>query len=287
MKVVTTIDEVRAVRRRQGTATLGFVPTMGYLHEGHLDLVRRARAENDYVAVSIYVNPKQFGPTEDLSRYPRDLERDLSLLRAEGVALVFAPSDAEMYPPGYQTRVLVTGVTQPLEGAKRPTHFEGVTTVVAKLFNIVRPNRAYFGQKDAQQTVVVRQMARDLNLDLDIVVCPTTREPDGLAMSSRNKYLTAEQRPAATVLYRALRAAEALWRGGTRDGAVLRDAMRRVLDAEPLARVDYVSAADPLTLEEWEGDARAGAGALLSLAVFMGPTRLIDNVLLNDRPADE
>lgn len=288
MEVATTIEEVRAIRRRQGAATLGFVPTMGYLHEGHLDLVRRARAENDHVAVSIYVNPKQFGPAEDLSRYPRDLERDLALLRAEGVAFVFAPTDAEMYPSGYQTRVLVTGVTQPLEGAKRPTHFEGVTTVVAKLFNIVRPTRAYFGQKDAQQVVVVRRMARDLNFDLEIVVCPTTREPDGLAMSSRNKYLTAEQRPAATVLYRALRAAEALWRGGVRDGAALRDAMRRVLDAEPLARVDYVSAADPLTLAEWEGDAPPGAGALLSMAVFMGQTRLIDNVLLSDgEPAGE
>jgi pantoate--beta-alanine ligase len=288
VEVITTIDEVRAIRRRQGAATLGFVPTMGYLHQGHLDLVRRARAENDHVAVSIYVNPKQFGPTEDLGRYPRDLARDLALLRAEGVALVFTPSDAEMYPPGYQTRVLVTGVTQPLEGAKRPTHFEGVTTVVAKLFNILRPTRAYFGQKDAQQTVVVRQMVRDLSMDLEIVICPTTREPDGLAMSSRNKYLTAEQRAAATVLYRALRAAEALWRAGERDGEALRAAMRRVLDAEPLARVDYVSAAAPLTLEEWAGAARAGAGALLSMAVFVGQTRLIDNILLSDgEPAGE
>ena len=280
MEVIDTIAAVRAIRRRQGTATLGFVPTMGFLHDGHLELVRRARRENDHTAVSIFVNPTQFGPTEDLSRYPRDLERDLALLRAEDVAFVFVPSEAVMYPPGFQTRVLVSGVTQPLEGARRPTHFEGVATVVAKLFNIVRPTRAYFGQKDAQQTVVVRQMVRDLNLDLDVVICPTVREADGLAMSSRNKYLEGEQRPAATVLYRSLQAAESLWLAGARDGEALRKAMQTVLAAEPLARVDYVSAADPATLTEWEGAIPPGAGVLLSLAVFVGQTRLIDNLLL-------
>ena len=282
MEVVTTIEEVRAIRRHQGAATLGFVPTMGYLHEGHLELVRRARRENDYVAVSIYVNPTQFAPTEDLSRYPRDLARDLALLRAEGVAFVFAPDDATMYPSDFQTRIVISDVTQPLEGARRPTHFEGVAVVVAKLFNIVQPTRAYFGQKDAQQTVVVRQMVRDLNFDLDIIVCPTVREADGLAMSSRNKYLLGDQRPAATVLNRALRAAEHLWAAGTRNGEALRRAMLAVLAAEPLAQVDYVSAADPTTLTEWAIDIPSGAGVLLSLAVFIGRTRLIDNVLLGD-----
>lgn len=288
MEVVTTIEEVRAIRRAQGTATLGFVPTMGYLHEGHLELVRRARRENDHVAVSIYVNPTQFAPTEDLSRYPRDLARDLALLRAEGVAFVFAPDDATMYPPGFQTRVVISDVTQPLEGARRPTHFEGVAVVVAKLFNIVRPARAYFGQKDAQQSVVVRQLVRDLDFDLTLVVCPTVREPDGLAMSSRNKYLIGDQRPAATVLSRALRAAERLWSAGAHNGEALRQTMLAVLAEEPLAQVDYVSAADPAGLSEWTADVPPGAGVLLSLAVFIGRTRLIDNILLSDTPpADE
>ena len=277
MEVVSDIASVRALRRHYGDATLGFVPTMGYLHEGHLELVRRARRENDRVAVSIFVNPTQFGPTEDLSRYPRDLERDLALLRGEGVEFVFAPGDGVIYPPDFQSSALVRDVTQPLEGARRPTHFEGVTTVVAKLFNIVRPTRAYFGQKDAQQVVVVRQMARDLNFDLDVIVCPTVREPDGLAMSSRNKYLEGDQRRAATVLNRALRAAERLWNEDTRDSEALRAAMRDTLAAEPLARVDYVSAADPQTLAEYEGAIPAGAGVLLSMAVFIGRTRLIDN----------
>jgi len=288
VEVVTTIEEVRAIRRRQGAATLGFVPTMGYLHEGHLELVRRARRENDQVAVSIYVNPTQFAPSEDLSRYPRDLARDLALLGAEGVSFVFVPDDATMYPPNFQTRIIIGDVTQPLEGARRPTHFEGVAVVVAKLFNIVRPTRAYFGQKDAQQTVVVRQLVRDLNLDLDIIVCPTVREPDGLAMSSRNKYLIGEQRPAATVLNRTLRAAGRLWADGTHNGEALRQTMLAVLAEEPLAQVDYVSAADPTTLTEWTADIPPGAGVLLSLAVFIGRTRLIDNFLLSDAtPGDE
>ncbi len=284
MQLITTIAEAQTARRALAQQTVGFVPTMGYLHEGHLALVRRARAENDHVAVSIFVNPKQFGPAEDLSRYPRDLERDLGLLAAEGVAYVFAPSVNEMYPADHQTSVAVARVTQPLEGARRPTHFEGVTTVVAKLFNIVRPTRAYFGQKDAQQAAVIRQMVRDLNFDLELVICPTVREADGLAMSSRNKFLDAAQRPAATVLYRALRAAEAQWRAGIRDGAALREAMTRTLAAEPLARVDYVSAADPQSLLEWLADVPPEAGVLLSMAVFMGQTRLIDNLILTPAP---
>ncbi len=276
MQVVRTIAEVRAIRRAL-PGTWGFVPTMGYLHEGHLSLVRRARAENDHVAVSIFVNPTQFGPHEDYSRYPRDLERDLRLLEPLGVDLVFAPSVEEMYPPGFQTWVIVEGVSRPLEGAARPGHFRGVATVVTKLFNIVQPDRAYFGQKDAQQAVVIRRMVQDLNIPVEIVVCPTVREPDGLAMSSRNTYLNPEERRAATVLFRALQAAKARYEQGERDAERLREAMREVIQAEPLARLDYVSVADPETLQELD---RVEDRALLSLAVYIGKTRLIDNILL-------
>lgn len=282
MIIARTIEEVRAFRKAHASESLGLVPTMGFLHEGHLELMRRARAENDLAAASIFVNPKQFAPTEDLSTYPRDLERDLSLLEAEGTALVFVPDDGVMYPPNHQTVVSVTEVTQELEGLRRPTHFAGVTTVVAKLFNIVQPDRAYFGQKDAQQAVVVGQMIRDLNFNLELVICPTVREADGLAMSSRNKYLTAEQRSAASALYRSLRAVEAQWAAGERDAANLREAMMDVLSAEPLARVEYVSAADPVSLVEWKGEIPAGRGVLLSMAIFFGRTRLIDNFLLRE-----
>ena len=276
MQVVRTIAEVRAIRRAL-PGTWGFVPTMGYLHEGHLSLVRRARAENDHVAVSIFVNPTQFGPHEDYNRYPRDLERDLRLLEPLGVDLVFAPSVEEMYPPGFQTWVIVEGVSRPLEGAARPGHFRGVATVVTKLFNIVQPDRAYFGQKDAQQAVVIRRMVQDLNIPVEIVVCPTVREPDGLAMSSRNTYLNPEERRAATVLFRALQATKARYEQGERDAERLREAMREVIQAEPLARLDYVSVADPETLQELD---RVEDRALLSLAVYIGKTRLIDNILL-------
>jgi pantoate--beta-alanine ligase len=274
--IIETIAGFRQARARFGT--LGLVPTMGYLHAGHLSLVRQARAECGAVAVSIFVNPTQFGPSEDLARYPRDLDRDLQLLEGELTDLVFVPSLAEMYPAGYGTSVEVRGVTEMLEGAVRPGHFAGVATVVCKLLNIVQPTRAYFGQKDAQQTVVVRQMARDLNLPAEIVVGPTVREPDGLAMSSRNVYLTPEERRAAVALSRALGAAQARYAAGERDAEALRQAMRAVLDAEPLARVEYISAADPLTLRELDGAIEAGA--LLSLAVRFGKTRLIDNLVL-------
>jgi pantoate--beta-alanine ligase len=274
--VIETIAAVRQARAHFGQ--LGLVPTMGYLHAGHLSLVRQARAECGAVAVSIFVNPTQFGPGEDLARYPRDLARDLQLLKGESTDLVFLPSVAEMYPDGYGTSVDVRGVTEMLEGAARPGHFAGVATVVCKLLNIVQPTRAYFGQKDAQQTVVVRMMARDLNLPTEIVVCPTVREPDGLAMSSRNVYLTPEERRAAVALSRALGAAQARYLAGERGAEALRQAMRAVLDAEPLARVEYISAADPLTLRELEGTIEAGA--LLSLAVRFGKTRLIDNLVL-------
>ncbi len=276
MQVVRTIAEARAIRRALPGAW-GFVPTMGYLHEGHLSLVRRARAENNHVAVSIFVNPTQFGPHEDYDRYPRDLERDLRLLEPLGVDLVFAPSVEEMYPPGFQTWVIVEEVSRPLEGAARPGHFRGVATIVAKLLNIIQPDRAYFGQKDAQQAVVIRRMVRDLNIPVEIVVCPTVREPDGLAMSSRNTYLSPEERRAATVLFRALQTAKAYYEQGERDAERLREAMRTVIQAEPLARLDYVSVADPETLQELS---RVEGRALLSLAVYIGKTRLIDNILL-------
>jgi pantoate--beta-alanine ligase len=276
LEVIETIAAFRQARARFGR--LGLVPTMGYLHAGHLSLVRQARAECGAVAVSIFVNPTQFGPSEDLARYPRDLARDLQLLEAESTDLVFVPTVAEMYPEGYGTSVEVRGVTEMLEGAVRPGHFAGVATVVCKLLNIVQPTRAYFGQKDAQQTVVVRTMARDLNLPTEIVVGPTMRESDGLAMSSRNVYLTPEERRAAVALSRALGVAQARYAAGERDAEALRQAMRALLDAEPLARVEYVSAADPLTLRELDG--LIEAGALLSLAVRFGKTRLIDNTVL-------
>ena len=280
MIVTRSILEVRTTIDAFGAASIGLVPTMGYLHDGHMALVRQASADNERVAASIYVNPKQFGPGEDLSRYPRDLERDLRLLASAGVDLVFAPDDASMYPPDYQTRVIVSEVTRHLEGARRPTHFEGVTTVVAKLFNIIHPARAYFGQKDAQQTVVVRQMVRDLNFEVEIVVCPTVRESDGLAMSSRNKYLDPEQRLAAPALYRSLKSAEALWLDGHRDSDSLRAAMEHALASEPLAEVEYVSVAHVDSLIEWQGSIPTDERAIFSMAVQFGKTRLIDNLLV-------
>ena len=280
MIVTRSILEVRTTIDAFGAASIGLVPTMGYLHDGHMALVRQASADNERVAASIYVNPKQFGPGEDLSRYPRDLERDLRLLASAGVDLVFAPDDASMYPPDYQTRVIVSEVTRHLEGARRPTHFEGVTTVVAKLFNIIHPARAYFGQKAAQQTVVVRQMVRDLNFEVEIVVCPTVRESDGLAMSSRNKYLDPEQRLAAPALYRSLKSAEALWLDGHRDSDSLRAAMEHALASEPLAEVEYVSVAHVDSLIEWQGSIPTDERAIFSMAVQFGKTRLIDNLLV-------
>jgi pantoate--beta-alanine ligase len=250
---------------------------MGYLHAGHLSLIRRAREESDHVVVSIFVNPTQFGPREDLSSYPRDLERDLSLIEPLGTDLVWMPTTEIMYPKGYQTWVEVETVTRPLEGAMRPGHFRGVTTVVAKLFNGVQPHKAYFGQKDAQQVAVIRQMTRDLNFPIEIVVCPIVREPDGLAMSSRNVYLDAEERKAATVLYRSLNGAKNLYENGERDAETLRLFMREVLATELLAQMQYVSCADYDTLEELE---TVTGKALLSLAVYVGKTRLIDNLVL-------
>lgn len=278
MQIVQAVEEVRSVRWADPIATWGLVPTMGALHEGHLSLAKRARAENDYVGVSIFVNPTQFNARGDLDAYPRTLARDCELLASEGVDLVWAPTDDIAYPPGYQTYVTVEEVTRPLEGAARPGHFRGVTTIVTKLFNVFQPTRVYFGQKDAQQVVVVRRMVADLDFNLEIVVCPTVRESDGLAMSSRNTRLNAEERTAATVLYRALMAAHEAWQHGERNGEKLREIMCRVLQTEPLAHTDYVSVAQPETLEEMAGDVEGNA--LFSMAVYIGQVRLIDNILV-------
>lgn len=274
MNLVRTVREVREWRRSV-SGSLGLAPTMGYLHAGHLSLVDRARRENATVAASLFVNPTQFGPSEDLSRYPRDLDRDRDLLEARGCDLLFAPAADEMYPKGFDTFVDVGSIAAPLEGERRPGHFRGVATVVLKLFDIVQPQRAYFGQKDAQQLAVLRRMVRDLDVPVEIVGCPIVREADGLAMSSRNSYLTPAERRAATVLYRALCTARDLWASGERDAEALRVRMRAVLDAQPLACTDYVSAADPENLQEL---ARIEGPALLSMAVFLGKTRLIDNL---------
>lgn len=277
MEVVQTIEEIRAAQSEGTCVSWALVPTMGALHEGHLTLVRQARAENDRVAVSVFVNPTQFNNADDLKNYPRDLERDVALLEKEGVDLVWAPTPEIMYPPDFQTHVTVTDVTQPLEGAHRPGHFEGVATVVAKLFNAIQPSRAYFGQKDAQQVAVIRQMIRDLNFNVELVVVPIVREPDGLAMSSRNALLNPAQRKAATVLYRALTAAAEQWQSGQHNADALRETLAGTIAAEPLARAEYVSVADPVTLLEIEGEAER---ALMSMAVYVGEVRLIDNMLL-------
>jgi pantoate--beta-alanine ligase len=276
METVITLPELRLARAGL-PEPVGLVPTMGFLHEGHLSLVRLACTQCASVVVSIFVNPTQFGPSEDLAAYPRDLPRDLGLLESQGTQLVWMPTLQVMYPPGYQTWVTVESVTQRLEGAMRPGHFRGVATVVAKLFNAVQPQKVYFGQKDAQQVAVVRQMVSDLNFPLEIVVGPTVREADGLAMSSRNAYLNPDERRAAPVLFRALNAAKSAWDAGDRDAGNLRQTMVQVVNSEPLARLQYVSCADPHNLEELEGMA---SQALLSMAVYVGKTRLIDNILL-------
>lgn len=276
MKVVETIAAMKAERGKLA-GSVGFVPTMGYLHEGHLVLVRHARTETLTVIASIFVNPTQFGPQEDFATYPRDPERDLALLEKENVGVVFMPSAQEMYPQGFSSSVAVEGITERLEGKPRPGHFMGVTTVVAKLFNIVQPDRAYFGQKDAQQLAVIRKMVSDLNMNLEIVAVPTVREPDGLAMSSRNTYLTLEERKAAPVLWKALCLARGHWENGEKDVTRLRQEMTTLIEREPFAQIEYVSIADPETLEELE---KVDSEALVSLAVRIGGTRLIDNTML-------
>lgn len=279
MQVIETVDEMRAVRRGWASGSVGLVPTMGYLHAGHLSLVERARAENDHVVVSIFVNPAQFGPHEDLSRYPRDLPRDLALLESAGVDVVFTPGVEQMYPAGFATYVEPAGVlAERLEAATRPGHFRGVATVVAKLFQVITPDNAYFGQKDAQQVAVVRRMVSDLNLPVQIRIMPIVREADGLAMSSRNKYLGPEDRAAAIVLSRALqagmRAFESQPVGSVADVIA---AMAEVVAAEPRAQLDYADVCDPDTFIPLT---ELRSPALLAIAAKVGPARLIDNVLL-------
>ena len=276
MRVIATASEFRETQDRT-SRPLGLVPTMGFLHEGHMALVRRARSDNACVAVSIFVNPAQFGPSEDYSTYPRDLESDLSKLEQAGVDLAFVPSTEEMYPEGFDTYIDVGDIAGRLEGEFRPGHFKGVATVVCKLLSIVRPDRAYFGQKDAQQCLVVGRLNTALNLGAEIVIVPTVRETDGLALSSRNTRLGPEERTAALVLYRSLCLAKSLWEGGMRDAEEVRRKMRALIATEPLARPDYVSIASAHTLEELEMIERP---ALVSLAVRIGSTRLIDNVTL-------
>lgn len=276
MNVITTLPELFQARSEL-SGPIGLVPTMGYLHPGHVSLVQTARDECLSVIVSIFVNPTQFSPKEDLATYPRDLQHDLALLEQAGADLIWTPTSTDMYPPGYQTWVTVDEITRFLEGGMRPGHFKGVTTIVAKLFNATRPDRAYFGQKDAQQAAVIRCMTQDLNYPIEIVICPIVREPDGLAMSSRNSYLDPAQRQAATVLNRALTAASQAFQAGQREAEYLRELMTTNINAEPLAKLQYVSCADPDTLQEIEGQVTR---ALLSMAVFIGKTRLIDNRVL-------
>ncbi len=281
MQVARTVAEYRAQRAALIAAQpgpVGLVPTMGSLHDGHRSLMKRARAECATVVTTIFVNPTQFGPNEDFTRYPRDEARDLAICQAEGVDIVFAPSVEEMYPDGAETTVSVGPLSTVLEGAARPGHFDGVTTVVTKLFAIAQADRGYFGQKDAQQLMVLRRLAEGLRFGIEVIGCPIIREADGLALSSRNVYLSAEERTQALSLSRGLRAAEAMWADGIRDAEALRDRVRREIEAEPLANIDYVSLADQRTLEESRG--RIAAPALLSLAVRFGATRLIDNILL-------
>jgi len=279
LQQIETIAAMKTVCRSatQAGKRLGLVPTMGALHEGHLSLVRAAKSQNDVIAVSIFVNPLQFGPTEDLAKYPRTLERDAALLQGLEVDALFVPSVAEMYPPGTRTHVEVGELSSRLDGGSRPGHFRGVTTAVCKLFEIVRPHRAYFGQKDAAQVAVLRKMARDLDMDVEIVVCPIVREPDGLAMSSRNAYLSADQHRQALVLSRSLQQLKAGFDAGERNAEKLTEIGIRAIASEPAAKLDYFAIVDPETLEPLPDVSR---GALVAVAAWVGTTRLIDNLLL-------
>ena len=280
MKLVHTISEVRAqVKewRKQGLS-VGFVPTMGYLHEGHKSLIERAAKENDKVVVSVFVNPMQFGPTEDLASYPRDIERDCALCQDAGAQLVFNPEPSEMYAHDFCTFADMTGLTDVLCGKSRPVHFRGVCTVVSKLFNIVAPDRAYFGEKDAQQLAVIRRMVRDLNFDIEIVGCPIIREDDGLAKSSRNTYLSAEERKAALILSRSLELGKKALENGERNADKIREIITESINTEPLSRIDYVEVSDLFTLERQE---TISSDILVAIAVYIGKTRLIDNFTFN------
>jgi pantoate--beta-alanine ligase len=279
MKICRTIDEMRSASREERGAgkRLGFVPTMGALHEGHMSLVRVARASNDLVAASIFVNPTQFGPNEDLAKYPRSFDRDCDLLEKEAVDLLFAPSVEEMYPTGAVTWVNVDKLSEKLDGGSRPGHFRGVTTVVAKLFHVVEPHSAFVGQKDAAQVAIIRRMVKDLDIPVQIIVCPIVREPDGLAMSSRNAYLNPQQRMQALVLHRALMRVQTLCEQGEKSSSVLSDAGREEVAREKAVRLDYFAIVDPDTLDSVKDIAH---GALVAVAAYVGNTRLIDNVLI-------
>jgi pantoate--beta-alanine ligase len=281
MKIYRTICDMRAASRaaRPSGKRVGFVPTMGALHEGHLSLVRAAREKCDVVAVSIFVNPLQFGPSEDLAKYPRTFERDCELLEKEAVDILFVPTPEEMYPAGAVTYVTVEGLSEKLCGKSRPGHFRGVTTVVAKLFHIVEPDMAFFGQKDAAQSTIIRRMVRDLNLPVEIAVCPIVREPDGLAMSSRNAYLSPQERKSALFLHRALSQVRHRFDQGERNAANLIEAGRQLLAREPAVRLDYFQIVDPTTLDPMS---QATSTALVAIAAFIGNTRLIDNIQLPD-----
>lgn len=279
MKIIETVEEMKkfSEEMREKKKTIGFVPTMGYLHEGHLSLVRRARNENDVVVVSIFVNPTQFGPNEDYERYPRDFERDRKLLEKENVDCIFHPSVEEMYPPDFSTYVEETKLSKHLCGRSRPGHFRGVCTVVTKLFNIVKPHRAYFGQKDAQQFRVLRRMVRDLNMDVEMIECPIVREPDGLAMSSRNVYLSPEERQQALSLYQSLKIAENLYLNGERDAEKIKEEMIKHLSRFDKVKIDYVEIVDEETLEPVE---KIDRKVIVAVAAWVGNARLIDNTIL-------
>lgn len=281
MKILKTVKETQNfIKKTRKDKTIGFVPTMGYFHEGHLSLIRQARRDNDTVVVSIFVNPAQFGPKEDFKRYPRSFKRDEKLAKKSGADAIFYPSVKEIYPDGYKTYVEVSDITERLCGRRRPGHFKGVATIVTKLFNIVRPDTAYFGQKDAQQAIVIKKMVRDLDMDLKIKVMPIVREPGGLAMSSRNKYLSGNQRQDAAVLYDSLKLAKSLIRNGTNETGSIKSEMKSMIRRKRDARIEYISISDPDNLRELK---LVKNRALIALAVRMGKTRLIDNVIVGGK----
>jgi len=286
MNIWKTIAQVRAAHRglRYGRKTLGLVPTMGALHDGHFSLVRAAKAQTDIVAVSIFVNPTQFGPSEDFSKYPRSFDRDCDLLEKDGVDLVFAPSVEEMYPQNAATYVTVEGLSEKLDGRSRPGHFRGVTTVVSKLFHILEPDKAFFGQKDAQQAAIIRRMVRDLNMPVEIAVCPIVREADGLAMSSRNAYLDPQQRQSALVLQRSLAEIEKLFKQGECKPEKLVAAGKMTVSGEPSVRLDYLEIVDPDSLDPVT---EISQSTLVAVAAYVGPTRLIDNIVLKPASSRE
>lgn len=279
MRIIETVADMKAVikSQKQSGKSIGLVPTMGYLHQGHISLVKHSTAENDFTVVSIFVNPTQFGPNEDFDKYPRDLEKDLKLAQQAGVDIIFAPSVKEMYPESYKTYVAVEGITEVMCGKSRPGHFRGVTTVVTKLFNIITPTKAYFGQKDAQQVAVIKQMVKDLNMNLEIITCPIIREADGLAMSSRNVYLNSEERKAALILSQSLLNAQKLVDSGERSKEKLYKSIFEQISSESLANIEYIEIVDADTLENVNNIEKR---ALVALAVRFGNTRLIDNIIL-------